>query len=53
MITSNFFLSFKRPHIGTVELAHLEMIGAMIYQLTKGATIEEMKQAERRQRCLT
>lgn len=31
--------------IGTEELAHLEIIGTMIYQLTKGATIEEMKQA--------
>lgn len=31
--------------IGTEELAHLEMIGSMIYQLTKGASVEEMKQA--------
>ena len=31
--------------IGTEELAHLEMIGTMIYQLTKGATIEEIKNA--------
>lgn len=31
--------------IGTEELGHLEMIGTMIYQLTKNATIEEMKQA--------
>jgi spore coat protein JC len=31
--------------IGTEELAHVEMIAAMIYQLTKGATPEEMKEA--------
>ena len=31
--------------IATEELAHLEMISAMIYQLMKGATIEELKQA--------
>ena len=31
--------------IGTEELAHVEMISTMIYQLTKGATADEMKQA--------
>lgn len=31
--------------IGTEELAHIEMIQTMIYQLTKGATIEEIKAA--------
>ena len=31
--------------IGTEELAHVEIISAMIYQLTKGATIEELKKA--------
>ena len=31
--------------IGTEELAHIEMICTMIYQLTKGATPEEMKAA--------
>lgn len=31
--------------IGTEELAHLEMIAAMISQLTKGATIEELEKA--------
>jgi len=31
--------------IGTEELAHLEMLGAMIYQLMKDATIEELKEA--------
>ena len=31
--------------IGTEELAHVEMICTMLYQLTKGATPEEFKQA--------
>lgn len=31
--------------IGTEELAHVEMICTMIYQLTKGASIEEIKRA--------
>ena len=32
--------------IGTEELAHVEMISTMIYQLMKDATIEEIKAAE-------
>ena len=31
--------------IGTEELAHLEMVGTMVYQLIKGASIEEIKAA--------
>ena len=31
--------------IGTEELAHVEMISTMIYQLMKGASIEEIKKA--------
>ncbi|MCT4596958.1 MAG: manganese catalase family protein [Vallitalea sp.] len=31
--------------IGTEELAHVEMISTMIYQLLKGATIQELKDA--------
>ena len=31
--------------IGTEELAHVEMIATMVYQLLKGATVEELKQA--------
>ena len=31
--------------IGTEELAHLEMVSALIYQLTDGASIEELKKA--------
>lgn len=31
--------------IGTEELGHLEMIGAIVYQLTKNLTIDEIKKA--------
>lgn len=31
--------------IGTEELGHVEMIATMVYQLLKGATVEELKQA--------
>ncbi len=31
--------------IGTEELAHMEMISTMVYQLTKGASLDEIKQA--------
>ena len=31
--------------IGTEELAHVEIICTMIYQLTKGATLDELKEA--------
>lgn len=31
--------------IGTEELAHIEIIASMIYQLMKGASVEEMKNA--------
>lgn len=31
--------------IGTEELAHIEMISTMLYQLMKGATLEELKEA--------
>lgn len=31
--------------IGTEELAHLEMISAIVYQLTKNMTVEEIKKA--------
>ena len=30
---------------GTEELAHLEMVGTIVHQLTKGASIEEIEQA--------
>lgn len=31
--------------IGTEELAHLEMVGTIVHQLTKGATIQEIEDA--------
>ena len=31
--------------IGTEELAHLEMVGTIVHQLTDGASIEEIKEA--------
>lgn len=31
--------------IGTEELGHLEMIGAIVYQLTRNLTIDEIKKA--------
>ena len=31
--------------IGTEELAHLEMVGALVYQLTRNLTIEEIKKS--------
>ena len=31
--------------IGTEELAHLEMVGTIVHQLTKGASIEKIKKA--------
>lgn len=31
--------------IGTEELAHLEIVGSIVHQLTKGASLEELKKA--------
>ena len=31
--------------IGTEELAHLEMVGTIVHQLTEGASIEEIEKA--------
>lgn len=31
--------------VGTEELAHLEMVGSMVHQLTKGSSLEELKEA--------
>ena len=31
--------------IGTEELAHLEMVGALVHQLTEGASVEELEAA--------
>ena len=31
------------PDVGTEELGHLEMIGTIVYQLTRGMSIDEVK----------
>ncbi len=31
--------------IGTEELAHLEMVGTIVHQLTRGASIEEIEKS--------
>ena len=36
---------FNLHHHGTKELAHLEMVGTIVHQLTKGASIEEIEKA--------
>ena len=36
---------FNWHHHGTEELAHLEMVGTIVHQLTKDATIEEIEKA--------
>lgn len=35
----------NKTSIGTEELAHLEMVGALVYQLTRNLTIEEIKKS--------
>ena len=37
--------------IGTEELAHLEMVGTIVHQLTDGASIEEIEKAAEMSRC--
>ena len=41
-IVINFF---DWQHHGTEELAHLEMVGTIVHQLTKNASIEEIEAA--------
>ena len=38
-----FFLYNKRPLLGANELAHLEMVGTIVHQLTEGLTADEIK----------
>ena len=45
ILQSIALIFFKWQHRGTEELAHLEMVGTIVHQLTKGATIEEIKEA--------
>ncbi len=39
------FWNIFEHNVGTEELSHLEMIGAIVYQLTKNLTEEEIKKA--------
>ena len=41
-IVINFF---DWQHCGTVELAHLEMVGTIVHQLTEGVCPEEIEKA--------
>lgn len=43
--TANSTKFFDWQHRGTEELAHLEMVGTIVHQLTKGASIEEIEKA--------
>ena len=36
---------FKRQHCGTEELAHLEMVGTIVHQLTDGVDAQELEKA--------
>lgn len=40
-----FFLPIKRPLSGANELAHLEMVGTLVHQLTDGCSAEELEKA--------
>lgn len=43
--TANNLNFFNWYHHGTKELAHLEMVGTIVHQLTKNASIEEIEAA--------
>ena len=43
--TVNSHKFFNWQHRGTEELAHLEMVGTIVHQLTKNASIEEIEKA--------
>ena len=43
--TVNSHEFFNWQHRGTEELAHLEMVGTIVHQLTKDASIEEIEKA--------
>lgn len=38
-------MAYCEHDIGTEELAHLEMVGSMVYQLTKGVPAKELEKA--------
>ena len=43
--TANNYKFFNLQHHGTEELAHLEMVGTIVHQLTDGASLEELEKA--------
>ena len=45
LFTANIPKFFNWQHHGTEELAHLEMVGTIVHQLTEGASIEEIEKA--------
>ena len=45
IFTANSHNFFDWQHRGTEELAHLEMVGTIVHQLTDGCCPEELKQA--------
>ena len=40
-----FFFTHQATSLGANELAHLEMVGSLVHQLTEGVTIEELEKA--------
>ena len=47
-VSSAFWDSFRvlfDPDVGTEELAHLEMVGTIVYQLTRNMTAEQIRDA--------
>ena len=44
-ISRQSLLRFCDPSVGTEELGHLEMVGTIVYQLTRGMTPEQIKAA--------
>ena len=43
--TVNNYKFFNWQYRGTEELAHLEMVGTIVHQLTKNTTIEQIQEA--------
>ncbi|HJJ09315.1 MAG TPA: manganese catalase family protein [Clostridiaceae bacterium] len=39
------FFTHQATSLGANELAHLEMVGSLVHQLTEGVTIEELEKA--------
>ena len=41
----NYFFTHQATSLWANELAHLEMVGSLVHQLTEGVTIEELEKA--------